>query len=170
MVSASIAATVSALSMQLGLQGQACGVWQHCRCVGIDPDATPEHYFCQRCRIALADPFWQADSIPLFTPAKLEPVPGRPVVVRPAGKEETKLADRAFRLSPAQLEPLRRNSQTEQLHVRLFSKSCLKVCGSFRSFAVGCAPLSASLLVCRSCSTVLHVLEEPGSSFLCIAR
>ncbi|KAL3142516.1 hypothetical protein ABBQ38_002838 [Trebouxia sp. C0009 RCD-2024] len=98
-------------------EGEACGVWQHCQCVGIDPNATPEHYFCQRCRIALADPFWQADSIPLFTPAKLDPVPGRPVVIRPSGKEETKLADRAFRLTAPQLEPLRRNSQTEQLHV-----------------------------------------------------
>ena len=153
-------------NMQLSLQGEACGVWQHCRCVGLDPDATPEHYFCQRCRIALADPFWQADSIPLFTPAKLELVPARPFV-RPAGKEETKLADRAFRLSPAQLEPLRRNSQTEQLHVRLSSKSCLKVCGSFCSADVSCTPLSASLLVYRSRSAVLHVLD---SSFVCIVR
>lgn len=119
------------LSMELGLQGEACGVWQHCRCLGIDPDATPEHYFCQRCRIALADPFWQADSVPLFTPANLEPVPGRPVIMRPTGKEENKLADRAFRLSPHQLEPLRRNSQTEQLHVR---QSCL----TLRSFCPSC--------------------------------
>lgn len=109
------------------LQGEACGVWQHCQCVGIDCSATPEHYFCQRCRVALADPFWQADSIPLFTAAKLESVPGRPVVVRPSGKEETKLADRAFRLSHPQLEPLRRNSQTEQLHVRLLGKASIIV-------------------------------------------
>ena len=98
-------------------------MWQHCQCVGIDPNATPEHYFCQRCRIALADPFWQADSIPLFPAAKLDTAPGRPAVMRPSGKEETKFVERAFRLSPGQLEPLRTNSQMEQLHVRLLDKA-----------------------------------------------
>lgn len=77
----------------------------------------PEHYFCQSCRIAMADPFWQAESIQLIPPALLRSVPGRPVVIRPSGKDQVMAVERAFNLMPAQLEPLRKNTQTEQLHV-----------------------------------------------------
>lgn len=79
----------------------------------------PEHYFCQSCRIAMADPFWQAESIQLIPPAMLRSVPGRPVVIRSSGRDQVMAVDRAFDLSAAQLEPLRKNTQTEQLHVSL---------------------------------------------------
>lgn len=98
-------------------EADACGIWQHCSCVGIDANAMPEHYFCQNCRIAMADPFWQAESIQLIPPAMLRSVPGRPVVIRSSGKDQVMAVDRAFDLSAAQLEPLRKNTQTEQLHV-----------------------------------------------------
>ena len=99
------------------LQDESCGIWQHCTCVGVDALAMPDHYYCQNCRIALADPFWQVTDYRLIPAAMLRPVPGRPVVVRSTGKEQTLSAERAFDLSPAQLEPLRKNPQTEQLHV-----------------------------------------------------
>ncbi|DBA91014.1 TPA: hypothetical protein ACH3X2_004216 [Trebouxia sp. C0005] len=98
-------------------EADACGIWQHCSCVGIDANAMPEHYFCQSCRIAMADPFWQAESIQLIPPGMLRNVPGRPVVIRSSGKDQVMAVDRAFDLSAAQLEPLRKNTQTEQLHV-----------------------------------------------------
>ena len=77
----------------------------------------PDHYFCQSCRIALADPFWQAESIQLIPPAVLRSVPGRPVVIRSSGKDQVMAIERAFNLTAPQLEPLRKNTQTEQLHV-----------------------------------------------------
>lgn len=98
-------------------EADACGIWQHCSCVGIEANAMPEHYFCQSCRIAMADPFWQAESIQLIPPAMLRSVPGRPVVIRSSGRDQVMAVDRAFDLSAAQLEPLRKNTQTEQLHV-----------------------------------------------------
>jgi len=107
------------------LQADACGIWQHCSCVGIDANAMPEHYFCQSCRIAMADPFWQAESIQLIPPAMLRSVPGRPVVIRSSGKDQAMAVDRAFDLSAAQLEPLRKNTHTEQLHVSLPNQVCM---------------------------------------------
>ncbi len=62
----------------------------------------------------MADPFWQADSMQLIPPALLR----RPVVIRPSGKDQVMAVERAFNLMPAQLEPLRKNTQAEQLHVR----------------------------------------------------
>ena len=41
------------------LQGGRCGVWQHCECVGVSKEAMPEHFFCEQCRAAWADPFWE---------------------------------------------------------------------------------------------------------------
>ena len=77
----------------------------------------PEHFFCQSCRVALADPFWQADGVQLIPPALLRVEPGRPVTISATGKEKSLAASRGFFLSPSQLDPLRKNSQTEQLHV-----------------------------------------------------
>lgn len=105
------------LTVACQLQADSCGIWQHCSCVGIDPNAMPDHYFCQSCRIALADPFWQAESIQLIPPAVLRSVPGRPVVIRSSGKDQVMAIERAFNLTAPQLEPLRKNTQTEQLHV-----------------------------------------------------
>lgn len=35
----------------LFIQCDQCSVWQHGYCVGItDPDATPENYYCEKCR------------------------------------------------------------------------------------------------------------------------
>lgn len=73
----------------------------------------------------MADPFWQAESIQLIPPAMLRNVPGRPVVIRSSGKDQVMAVDRAFDLSAAQLEPLRKNTQTEQLHVSLPSHVCM---------------------------------------------
>ena len=101
----------------VGLQDDACGVWQHCNCVGIDAAAMPDHYYCQNCRVALADPFWQILDSRLMPAAMLRAVPGRPVVMRSTGKEQMLAAERAFDLMPSQLEPLRKHPQEEQLHV-----------------------------------------------------
>ncbi len=73
----------------------------------------------------MADPFWQAESIQLIPPAMLRSVPGRPVVIRSSGKDQVMAVDRAFDLSAAQLEPLRKNTQTEQLHVSLPNHVCM---------------------------------------------
>ena len=110
------------------LQADSCGIWQHCSCVGIDPNAMPDQFFCQSCRIALADPFWQAESIQLIPPAMLRSVPGRPVVIRSSGKDQVMAVERAFNLTPPQLEPLRKNTQTEQLHVGADDACVLNFC------------------------------------------
>jgi len=46
------------MELALHLQGEKCGVWQHSACVGVDAAAPPDHFFCEWCRISLADPFW----------------------------------------------------------------------------------------------------------------
>lgn len=99
------------------VQDDSCGIWQHCACIGVDAMAMPDHYYCQNCRIALADPFWQVTDHRLLPAAVLRPVPGRPVVMRSTGKEQMMSAERSFDLTPAQLEALRKNPSTEQLHV-----------------------------------------------------
>ena len=76
--------------------------------------------------------------------------------MRPPGKEETKLADRAFRLSIAQLEPLRRNSQTEQLHVRPFDKACIKCGEAIGTLLSAVHHMSAFLSLCK----LFYVLES----------
>ncbi len=73
----------------------------------------------------MADPFWQAESIQLIPPAMLQSVPGRPVAIRSSGKDQVMAVDRAFDLSAAQLEPLRKNTQTEQLHVSPSNHVCM---------------------------------------------
>lgn len=85
--------------------------------MGVDALAMPEHYYCQNCRIALADPFWQVTDYRLIPAAMLRVMPSRPVVVRASGKEQMLSAERVFELSVGQLAPLRKNPQTEQLHV-----------------------------------------------------
>lgn len=55
----------------LHLQGAGCGVFQHANCLGID--ALPERHFCELCRAAWADPFWEVKNARIFPPSKLIP-------------------------------------------------------------------------------------------------
>jgi|LauGreSBDMM110SN_4_FD.fasta_scaffold104581_2 hypothetical protein len=71
--------------------GEACGVWQHCACVGhtngpaagpsAPARAPPERFFCEVCRSARADPFWDVVSNDIL-PMALVRKTGKQVLVR----------------------------------------------------------------------------------------
>lgn len=101
------------------LQGEGCGVWQHCACVGVDATALPKHFWCETCTVQRADPFWRAISHhQLMPPARLLPSlhPGMATPGSTEGGAQT--LERIFMLSQATLEPLRR-SNDHQLQVAL---------------------------------------------------
>ena len=58
-------------------QGDECGIWQHCSCVGLQPPKqTPEHFYCEICTCERANPFWRnssSDRRMLLPPALLQP-------------------------------------------------------------------------------------------------
>ena len=56
-----------------------CGTWQHAACMGAAPGA--RGYRCERCRAALADPFWTLAEADLVPPAGGPPLARR----RPGG-------------------------------------------------------------------------------------
>jgi hypothetical protein len=102
-----------------GAQDEACGVWQHCDCVGVDLNEMPEHYLCELCRLARADPFWKRVGAPVMFPVKLAPV--QPPRSFPDGRRQeedvVQVADRHFMLSHSQLDPTHRQSANFQLQV-----------------------------------------------------
>lgn len=59
------------------MQGEECGIWQHCSCVGLQPPRPmPEHFFCESCTCERANPFWRNSSSErrmLLPPALLQP-------------------------------------------------------------------------------------------------
>lgn len=98
-------------------EGEGCGVWQHCACVGVDATALPKHFWCETCTVQRADPFWRAISHhQLMPPARLLPSlhPGMATPGSTEGGAQT--LERIFMLSQATLEPLRR-SNDHQLQV-----------------------------------------------------
>ncbi|KAK9909295.1 hypothetical protein WJX75_000109 [Coccomyxa subellipsoidea] len=100
-------------------EDEACGVWQHCDCVGVDLNEMPEHYLCELCRLARADPFWKRVGAPVMFPVKLAPV--QPPRSFPDGRRQeedvVQVADRHFMLSHSQLDPTHRQSANFQLQV-----------------------------------------------------
>ncbi|EIE20885.1 hypothetical protein COCSUDRAFT_48449 [Coccomyxa subellipsoidea C-169] len=100
-------------------EDEACGVWQHCDCVGVDLNVMPEHYLCELCRLARADPFWRRVGAPVMSPVKLAPV--QPPRSFPDGRTQeedvVQVADRNFMLTHAQIDPARRQSHNFQLQV-----------------------------------------------------
>ena len=88
------------------LQGDKCGVWQHSLCVGVDTQQPPDRFFCEWCRVSLADPFWEPRQRAFFPAAALRPVKGQPPAYLTPG-EQVRLAvitseckmNEAFRVS-----------------------------------------------------------------------
>eukprot|EP00898_Chlorokybus_atmophyticus_P007112 jgi/Chlat1/7401/Chrsp6S07487 len=56
---------VNADSHQLMVQCDGCGVWVHCSCFGLGAVESdlPAQYYCDVCRAARADPFWQSVAV-----------------------------------------------------------------------------------------------------------
>jgi hypothetical protein len=63
----------------LKCQGETCGIWQHQLCLYQQPDAADkrllEEFYCESCRSARADPFWDVvthDIVPMATLKKTQ--------------------------------------------------------------------------------------------------
>jgi hypothetical protein len=85
-----------------------CGASQHRACMAL-PEAgpLPAGYLCERCRAALADPFWEAVEPALLPPVRLRPEAGAPPLVDHYGAHPTQRADFGLVLADAQLGPAR---------------------------------------------------------------
>jgi hypothetical protein len=101
-------------------QDEGCGVWQHCDCLGIPAGDLPEHWLCELCRLARADPFWRRVGAPLMPAQKLTPVqPHRAFGDGLRYQEDiAQVADRHFALALSHLDPVRRSGATHQLQAR----------------------------------------------------
>ena len=102
-------------------QGNGCGVFQHRECVGIRQDEQPESFFCEQCRMAAADPFWEIVNSKILHPAKLVPTGGLPLRGPGGISEMQQVADKTFHLTLPQLEVMRKADY--QLQVRAVSWS-----------------------------------------------
>ena len=69
------------------LQGDKCGVWQHSLCVGINVQEPPDHFFCEWCRVSLADPFWEPRQRAFFPAASMRPTKGQPPAYLTPGEQ-----------------------------------------------------------------------------------
>lgn len=69
------------------LQGDKCGVWQHSLCVGVNVQEPPDHFFCEWCRVSLADPFWEPRQRAFFPPASMRPTKGQPPAYLTPGEQ-----------------------------------------------------------------------------------
>lgn len=79
----------------LQCEGAFCGVWQHAGCVkqqllhsqlqplpvGSDKWPKRRQFFCERCRVARADPFWEVYDALVMPPQQGRPTTGRLQVI-----------------------------------------------------------------------------------------
>lgn len=96
------------------MQDLSCRVWQHCDCIGADLMALPQHFLCELCRLARADPFWRRVGQPLMPPMKLTPVQPH----RNPEEDVVQVADRHFTLGRGPLESIRNRTAKYQIQVR----------------------------------------------------
>ena len=69
------------------VQGDKCGVWQHSLCVGVNVQEPPDHFFCEWCRVSLADPFWEPRQRAFFPAASMRPTKGQPPAYLTPGEQ-----------------------------------------------------------------------------------
>lgn len=103
------------------LQCQGCHIWQHKACVlpSEQPQQPrPREFYCERCRLARADPFWETLDTPVCADMLLRPTG---VTARnPEGKPvQVQQCERSFQLSTLQLGQLPSNGGNLRLQVRL---------------------------------------------------
>lgn len=60
-------------SRMIQCDGECCGVWQHLECVKVPLGQEGELYFCELCRCARADPFWEPVEMQIMQPGVLQP-------------------------------------------------------------------------------------------------
>ena len=76
----------------LQCEGAFCGVWQHATCVrqhmrsmpvtSLQPNSiSRQQFFCERCRIARADPFWEIFDATVMPPAVADKLVKNGVVI-----------------------------------------------------------------------------------------
>jgi hypothetical protein len=86
----------------------------------MDLKAMPEHFLCELCRLARADPFWRRIGHPLVGPMKLAPLhPHRTYNDgRRVEEDVLQVADRHFNLPRGTLDVAQRHTDSYQLQVR----------------------------------------------------
>ncbi|KAL6784782.1 SIZ1 [Auxenochlorella protothecoides x Auxenochlorella symbiontica] len=106
----------------LQCQEPGCGVRQHAGCVA--PHAGPRPapalqaaFRCERCRAALADPFWTLAEPDLLPPALLKPMPGRAPVLTTQGMQGVQGTERIFYLSSQQIELVTRHHDDHRIQL-----------------------------------------------------
>ncbi|KAK2078128.1 hypothetical protein QBZ16_003996 [Prototheca wickerhamii] len=72
-------------------------------------------YRCERCRAALADPFWTLAEADLVPPALLRPLPGRPPVVTTQGIQSVQGVERVFYVTSTLAELVARQRDRHRL-------------------------------------------------------
>ena len=84
-------ATPANASLTVQCLGETCGVWQHCVCAchvavpaagpNIPARTPPEQFFCELCRSAKTDPFWEVIAHDILPMALIRKT-GKQVLVR----------------------------------------------------------------------------------------
>ena len=98
------------------MQAEACGVWQHCSCVGITGEA-PEHFYCDLCRAAWADPFWEILNSKMMPVSRLVPSGGPSVRGAHGMQEIEQVAERTFQMTHGQMGLFSKRNDLYQLQV-----------------------------------------------------
>lgn len=106
----------------LQCQEPGCRVRQHATCVAAHAGPRPSpalrvDFRCERCRAALADPFWTLAEPDLLPPALLKPVPGRAPVLTTQGMQAVQGTERVFYLSSEQLDLVTRHHADHKIQV-----------------------------------------------------
>lgn len=130
-----VCAQHTAKEPMLQCEGAFCGVWQHASCVkqqllhsqlnpllpGCDQWPRRRQFFCERCRIARADPFWEVYDALVMPPQLGKMTPGRLLVSLQTGQQVEVALSRAgpakITLSSHQLRLLQGSPQEYQLQV-----------------------------------------------------
>ncbi|GBF92967.1 hypothetical protein Rsub_05803 [Raphidocelis subcapitata] len=97
-----------------------CHVWQHSDCVAAPPapaglGPAPPH-FCERCRVARADPFWEVYDATIFAALRVQPT-GRSVQQGTQVTPICSTGERSFYVSPQQLDLVRSRGPEFRLQV-----------------------------------------------------
>lgn len=92
-------------------------MWQHLDCLGIAVDNQPQQFFCEYCRAASADPFWEVMNARVLPSAKLIPSGGMPMRGPGGVNEMQQVLEKAFQVSQSQIHVLKRNDTNHQLQV-----------------------------------------------------
>lgn len=130
-----VCAQHTAKEPMLQCEGAFCGVWQHASCVkqqllhsqlapllpGCDKWPRRRQFFCERCRVARADPFWEVYDALVMPPQLGKMTPGRLLVSLQTGQQVEWQLSRAgpakITLSSHQLRLLQGSPQEYQLQV-----------------------------------------------------